>query len=105
MATMDIIQHHGGRPANFLDVGGGASREAVTKAFRMILSSDKVRGIFVNIFGGIMRCDVIAEGIVDATRTLALKVPWSCVSPAPTSNRAKPSWPRAGFASPGGFDG
>jgi succinyl-CoA synthetase beta subunit len=75
MATMDIIQHYGGSPANFLDVGGGATREAVTKAFSMILSSSKVKGIFVNIFGGIMRCDVIAEGIIDATRQLDLKVP------------------------------
>jgi succinyl-CoA synthetase beta subunit len=75
MSTMDIIQHHGGSPANFLDVGGGASKEAVTKAFSMILSSDKVQGILVNIFGGIMRCDVIAEGIVAATRQLEVKVP------------------------------
>jgi succinyl-CoA synthetase beta subunit len=75
MATMDIIKHQGGSPANFLDVGGGASREAVTKAFTMILSSPKVKGIFVNIFGGIMRCDVIAEGIILATRQLDLKVP------------------------------
>ncbi len=75
MATMDIIQHHGGTPANFLDVGGGATREAVTKAFTMILSSPRVRGIFVNIFGGIMRCDVIAEGVIQATRQLDLKVP------------------------------
>jgi succinyl-CoA synthetase beta subunit len=75
MATMDIIKHYGGNPANFLDVGGGASREAVTKAFTMILSSPKVKGIFVNIFGGIMRCDVIAEGIIQATRQLDLKVP------------------------------
>ena len=75
MATMDIIKHHGGNPANFLDVGGGASRDAVTKAFSMILSSPKVKGIFVNIFGGIMRCDVIAEGIIQATRQLDLKVP------------------------------
>jgi succinyl-CoA synthetase beta subunit len=75
MATMDIIKHCGGNPANFLDVGGGASREAVTKAFSMILSSPKVKGIFVNIFGGIMRCDVIAEGIIQATRQLDLKVP------------------------------
>jgi succinyl-CoA synthetase beta subunit len=75
MATMDIIKHHGGTPANFLDVGGGANKEQVTKAFKMILSSDKVRGIFVNIFGGIMRCDVIADGIVAATKELGLKVP------------------------------
>ncbi len=75
MATMDIIKHHGGTPANFLDVGGGATKEQVTKAFSMILSSPKVKGIFVNIFGGIMRCDVIAEGVVAATRELGLKVP------------------------------
>src|SRR4029077_16363404 len=75
MATMDIIKHHGGSPANFLDVGGGATKEQVTKAFKMILSSSKVRGIFVNIFGGIMKCDVIAEGVVAATKELGLKVP------------------------------
>jgi succinyl-CoA synthetase beta subunit len=75
MATMDIIKHYGGEPANFLDVGGGATKEQVTKAFQMILSSPKVKGIFVNIFGGIMKCDVIAEGIVAATRELGLKVP------------------------------
>jgi succinyl-CoA synthetase beta subunit len=75
MSTMDIIKHYGGEPANFLDVGGGATKEQVTKAFQMILSSPKVKGIFVNIFGGIMKCDVIAEGIVAATRELGLKVP------------------------------
>jgi succinyl-CoA synthetase beta subunit len=75
MSTMDIIQHHGGSPANFLDVGGGATKEQVTKAFSMILSSDKVKGIFVNIFGGIMKCDVIAEGVVAASKELGLKVP------------------------------
>jgi succinyl-CoA synthetase beta subunit len=75
MATMDIIKHHGGKPANFLDVGGGANQEQVEKAFRMILSSPKVKGIFVNIFGGIMRCDVIAEGVVAATRGLGLTAP------------------------------
>jgi succinyl-CoA synthetase beta subunit len=75
MSTMDIIQHYGGEPANFLDVGGGATKEQVTKAFKMILSSDKVKGIFVNIFGGIMKCDVIAEGVVAATKELGLEVP------------------------------
>lgn len=75
MATMDTIKHVGGEPANFLDVGGGANKEQVTKAFKMILSSDKVKGIFVNIFGGIMKCDVIAEGIVAATKELGLTVP------------------------------
>jgi succinyl-CoA synthetase beta subunit len=75
MATMDIIKHHGGQPANFLDVGGSATKEQVTKAFSMILSSPHVRGIFVNIFGGIAKCDLIAEGIVAATKELGLKVP------------------------------
>jgi succinyl-CoA synthetase beta subunit len=75
MATMDIIKFYGGEPANFLDVGGGASQEQVTKAFSMILKSSAVRGIFVNIFGGIMKCDVIAQGVVAATRELGLKVP------------------------------
>ena len=75
MATMDIIKHCGGSPANFLDVGGGANTETVAKAFSMILSSHRVKGIFVNIFGGIMHCDVIAEGIVQATRQSGLSVP------------------------------
>ncbi len=79
MATMDIIKHvgekHGVAPANFLDVGGGATQEQVTKAFKMILSSPKVKAIFVNIFGGIMKCDVIASGVVSAAKELGLKVP------------------------------
>ena len=75
MATMDIIKLHGAEPANFLDVGGGASRERVTEAFKIILSDPNVRGILVNIFGGIMRCDVIAEGIVAAAREVALELP------------------------------
>jgi len=75
MSTMDVIKHYGGEPANFLDVGGGASQEAVTEAFRIILQSPSVKGIFVNIFGGIMRCDVIANGVVAATKELGLKVP------------------------------
>jgi len=75
MSTMDIIKHYGGQPANFLDVGGGANKEQVTKAFKMILSSPKVKGIFVNIFGGIMKCDVIADGVVAATKELGLTVP------------------------------
>src|SRR5262249_30643477 len=75
MATMDIILHYGGKPANFLDVGGGASKDQVSTAFRIILRSERVRGIFVNIFGGIMRCDVVAAGIVAASRELGLKVP------------------------------
>lgn len=75
MATMDIIKHHGGTPANFLDVGGSATEEQVKKAFSMILASPKVKGIFVNIFGGIAKCDLIAEGIVAATKEMSLKVP------------------------------
>ncbi len=75
MATMDIIKLYGGSPANFLDVGGGATKERVTEAFKIILSDPNVEGILVNIFGGIMRCDVIAEGIVAAAREVALHVP------------------------------
>ncbi len=75
MATMDIIKLKGGEPANFLDVGGGATTERVTKAFKIILSDTNVEGILVNIFGGIMRCDVIAEGVVAAAREISLHVP------------------------------
>jgi succinyl-CoA synthetase beta subunit len=75
MATMDIIKYFGGEPANFLDVGGGANKEQVTKAFKIILSSKDVKGIFVNIFGGIMKCDIIAEGVIAATKELGLSVP------------------------------
>jgi succinyl-CoA synthetase beta subunit len=75
MATMDIIKLYGGAPANFLDVGGGASKERVTAAFKLLLSDPKVEGVLVNIFGGIMRCDVIAEGIVAAAREVNIAVP------------------------------
>ena len=75
MSTMDTIKYYGGEPANFLDVGGGADQQAVTKAFKIILQSEAVQGIFVNIFGGIMRCDTIAHGVVAATKELGLKVP------------------------------
>lgn len=75
MATMDIIKLYGGEPANFLDVGGGASKEQVTDAFKLILSDSKVEGFLVNIFGGIMRCDVIAEGVVAAAKEVSLNVP------------------------------
>jgi len=75
MATMDIIKYYGGEPANFLDVGGGATKEKVTEAFKIILSDKNVKGIFVNIFGGIMKCDVIAEGVVAAARELGLNKP------------------------------
>ncbi len=75
MATMDIIQHCGGKPANFLDVGGGASKDQVTAAFRIILSDPNVKGILVNIFGGIMQCDIIASGIVAAVQETGLRLP------------------------------
>ncbi len=75
MATMDIIKLYGGEPANFLDVGGGATKERVTQAFKIILGDKNVEGILVNIFGGIMRCDVIAEGVVAAAREISLNVP------------------------------
>jgi len=75
MATMDIIKLYGSEPANFLDVGGGATKEKVTEAFKIITSDPNVKGILVNIFGGIMRCDVIAEGVVEAVKEVGLKVP------------------------------
>ncbi|HPI40562.1 MAG TPA: succinate--CoA ligase subunit beta, partial [Pseudobdellovibrionaceae bacterium] len=75
MSTLDIIKLHGGMPANFLDVGGGATKEKVTNAFKIILKDPNVKGILVNIFGGIMKCDIIAEGVIAASRELGLKVP------------------------------
>jgi succinyl-CoA synthetase beta subunit len=75
MGTMDIIKHFGGDPANFLDVGGGATTEKVTAGFKIILQDPKVRGIFVNIFGGIMKCDVIANGVIAAAKELGLTIP------------------------------
>ncbi|TWT07501.1 ADP-forming succinate--CoA ligase subunit beta [Planococcus sp. CPCC 101016] len=75
MATMDTINYYGGTPANFLDVGGGATAEKVTEAFKIILSDKNVKGIFVNIFGGIMKCDIIAEGVIQAAKEVSLNVP------------------------------
>ena len=75
MGTMDIIKHHGGSPANFLDVGGGATKEMVTNAFRILLGDPEVKTVLINIFGGIMRCDVVAEGVVAASREVGVKVP------------------------------
>jgi succinyl-CoA synthetase beta subunit len=75
MATMDIIKHHGGEPANFLDVGGGASKEQVAAAFKIILGDPNVKGILINIFGGIMDCNVVAEGVVAAARETGLSLP------------------------------
>ena len=78
MATLDIIKLHGAEPANFLDVGGGANKEKVTAAFKIILKDPNVKGILVNIFGGIMKCDIIAEGVIAASKELGLKVPLVC---------------------------
>jgi succinyl-CoA synthetase beta subunit len=75
MATMDIIKFYGGEPANFLDVGGGATEEQVTEAFKLLISDKKVKAILVNIFGGIMKCDIIAQGIINAAKALKLSVP------------------------------
>ena len=75
MGTMDIIKHHGGNPANFLDVGGGASTEMVTEAFRILLSDGNVQAVLINIFGGIMRCDVVAAGVVAAAKEIGVDVP------------------------------
>ena len=75
MATMDIIKLYGAEPANFLDVGGGASKEKVAAAFKIITADPRVKGILVNIFGGIMKCDVIAEGVIAAVKEVGLKVP------------------------------
>jgi len=75
MATMDIIKHHGGSPANFLDVGGGATEQQVTDAFKILVSDRRVKAILVNIFGGIMKCDIIAQGIINAVKTVQLPVP------------------------------
>ena len=75
MATMDVIQLKGGEPANFLDVGGGATKDQVTNAFKILLSDSQVEGVLVNIFGGIMKCDIIAEGVIEAAKEVELDVP------------------------------
>jgi succinyl-CoA synthetase beta subunit len=75
MGTMDIVKLHGGQPANFLDVGGGATKERVTEAFKIILSDDNVQAVLINIFGGIVRCDLIAEGVIGAVNEVGVKVP------------------------------
>ncbi|MCE1763569.1 succinate--CoA ligase subunit beta, partial [Enterobacter hormaechei] len=75
MGTMDIVKLHGGAPANFLDVGGGATKERVTEAFKIILSDDNVKAVLVNIFGGIVRCDLIADGIIGAVEEVGVNVP------------------------------
>ena len=75
MSTMDIIKYHGGEPANFLDVGGGANEQQVTEAFKILISDKKVKAILVNIFGGIMKCDIIAQGIINASKAVSLPIP------------------------------
>lgn len=75
MGTMDIVKLHGGKPANFLDVGGGATKERVVEAFKIILSDTNVKAVFINIFGGIVRCDMIAEGVIGAVKEVGVKVP------------------------------
>jgi len=75
MATMDLIKLHGGEPANFLDVGGGITPDRVVEAFKLVMSGDNVQAILVNIFGGIVRCDLIAEGIIEAMNNVQLKIP------------------------------
>ncbi len=93
MATMDIIQHYGGSPANFLDVGGGATIERVTEAFKIILSDAKVKGILINIFGGIMKCDVIATGVVEAAKQVGVQVPLVVRLEGTNVELGKKSWP------------
>jgi succinyl-CoA synthetase beta subunit len=75
MGTMDIVQLHGGSPANFLDVGGGATKERVVEAFKIILSDDNVKAVLINIFGGIVRCDLIADGVIGAVEEVGVTVP------------------------------
>ena len=75
MGTMDIVQLHGGKPANFLDVGGGATKERVIEAFKIILSDENVKAVLINIFGGIVRCDLIAEGVIGAVQEVGVTVP------------------------------
>src|SRR5206468_8515571 len=89
MATMDIIKLCGGEPANFLDVGGGANKERVAQAFKILLSDVRVRGVLINIFGGIMRCDVLAQGVVDAARELSIKVPLVVCREGPNVERGR----------------
>ncbi len=92
MGTMDIVKLHGGEPANFLDVGGGATKERVTEAFKIILSDDNVKAVLVNIFGGIVRCDLIADGIIGAVEEVGVNVPVVVRLKATTPNSARRNW-------------
>jgi succinyl-CoA synthetase beta subunit len=95
MGTMDIVNLHGGKPANFLDVGGGATKERVTEAFKIILSDTNVAAVLVNIFGGIVRCDMIAEGIIGAVKEVGVKIPVVVRLKATTLNWALKYWQKA----------
>jgi succinyl-CoA synthetase beta subunit len=98
MATMDLIKLHGGQPANFLDVGGGATAARVTAAFELILSNPKVRAVLVNIFGGIVRCDLIAEGIITAVHKVGVKVPVVVRLEGTNAESARATLARSGLA-------
>ena len=95
MGTMDIVNLHGGKPANFLDVGGGATKERVTEAFKIILSDSNVKAVLVNIFGGIVRCDMIAEGIIGAVKEVGVKVPVVVRLEGNNAELGARSWPKA----------
>jgi succinyl-CoA synthetase beta subunit len=98
MATMDLIKLHGGEPANFLDVGGGATAERVTAAFELILSNPKVRAVLVNIFGGIVRCDLIAEGVITAVRKVGVRVPVVARLEGTNADKARAMLAQSGLA-------
>jgi succinyl-CoA synthetase beta subunit len=98
MATMDLIKLHGGQPANFLDVGGGATSERVTAAFQLILSNPKVRAVLVNIFGGIVRCDLIADGVINAVKNVGVKVPVVVRLEGTNAQEARETLARSGLA-------
>ena len=94
MSTMDLIKLHGGEPANFLDVGGGADVPQVTEAFRILLGDTNVQAVLVNIFGGIMRCTTIASALIEAYAASASTCRWSCGSKGPKWMKARRSWPK-----------
>src|SRR6202035_3675604 len=98
MATMDLIKLHGGHPANFLDVGGGATSERVTAAFQLILSNPKVKAVLVNIFGGIVRCDLIADGVINAVKNVGVKVPVVVRLEGTNADKAREMLARSGLA-------
>merc|ERR1712241_1353884 len=100
MATMDVIKLHGGEPANFLDVGGGANEQQVEEAFKILTADPNVKGILINIFGGIMKCDVIAKGVIAAAKTVNLEglgIPWWCDWLEPMWMKERNCWIIPGF--------